>query len=224
MRTYAYPVTVVDGFFEDPDAVRKFALDQKYSPVGPSGFWPGQRTECLTVINPILFKEVHARIFSLFFETNKFRYFWKSSSQFQYIPKSYGAGWVHRDVDAILTAIIYLNPGPAKSNITICKPKNGLVFNPIHVDEKRKFYANPIPDKLKYDNYREEVNNLFEDSITIAAEYNRLILFEGYNFHKEGEFFGENLEDSRLTLVNFITEFNIEGTSNPRFRINNASS
>jgi hypothetical protein len=220
MRTYTYPTTVFDGFFDDPDAVREFALLQNYKPE-ESGKWPGLRTECLSVLHPTLYRQIFSRLFSVFFETNKVYYSWKGTAAFQYTPEIYGSGWVHQDTDTLMTGVIYLNPGKAKSTISICKPKHGLTFEPPNGDKKKESYLNPLLVE-EYAPYKNEANELFDDSIVISTEYNRLVLFEGYKHHKEGNFFGTSVEDSRLTLVVFISEAHTETTNNPRYRVNNA--
>ena len=56
----------------------------------------------------------------------------------------------------------------------------------------------------------EENNNNFTPSVRVANKYNRLLLFEGYNYHGVESFYTDSDED-RLTLAFFA--FQIKTTS-----------
>ena len=44
-----YPISIFDNFYNNPDAVREYALSLEYTKI--TGFFPGYRTECLSTIN-----------------------------------------------------------------------------------------------------------------------------------------------------------------------------
>ena len=55
-----------------------------------------------------------------------------------------------------------------------------------------------------YDTYREECNAMYQTSISVESRYNRCLLFDGRKFHGGMDFFGNDVQDSRLTIVGFF--------------------
>ena len=75
-----YPVTVVDDFFQDPDAIVEIAEGMSfYNP--NTGNWPGTRTKQLYVDNAPFFNYFGAKLFSLFHD--KVPEYWRLQSHFQ---------------------------------------------------------------------------------------------------------------------------------------------
>ena len=50
-----YPITIVDDFFEDPDAIVEMANELKYYTPN-TGNWPGTRTKNLHIEEPRFFR------------------------------------------------------------------------------------------------------------------------------------------------------------------------
>ena len=44
-----YPISIFDHYYNDPDAIREYALSLEYTKA--PGFFPGYRTECLSTIS-----------------------------------------------------------------------------------------------------------------------------------------------------------------------------
>ena len=65
-----YPHAVVDNFYENPDAIRKFALAQKFTYCKDikdiDYVFPGCRTQDLFKINPILFENIIKKLVSVY--------------------------------------------------------------------------------------------------------------------------------------------------------------
>jgi len=123
---HVIPLTVVDNFFDDPDAVREFALAQEFLP-DPTGHWPGTRTKSLHLIDNDIFDIFARKYFSLFFAVEKLG--WTVDARFQKIGKHYGKGWAHNDIGVIITGIVYLNPAPAPNSGTVLLDKRSLRSN-----------------------------------------------------------------------------------------------
>ena len=70
MKTIHFPITVVDDFFEYPDEVREFALQQEYF-LDVENRWPGKRTKPLHEINFSLFNSTVNKVIYLFYNSNK---------------------------------------------------------------------------------------------------------------------------------------------------------
>jgi len=208
------PVTVLDNFFDNPDAVRELALQQEFKP-SEYGLWPGKRTKQLHEISHSLHDTVCNRLFSLFynFKTEGIR--WKVEGSFQKVDKSYNTGWVHADTDqSILSGIIYLTPNAdIKSGTSIYRQKPSDPFARIkHVDAKAANYKNEISN-TDIEKYRLENNAQFEETIKVGNVYNRLLAFDSHMLHAAQDFFGDESEDNeRLTLVLFATSL-IAGVS-----------
>ena len=64
MKNYIIPTTIVDDFFDDPELVRKFALEQEYKS-DPDLKWPGARSAELHSVDPNFFGNTIQRFFQL---------------------------------------------------------------------------------------------------------------------------------------------------------------
>jgi len=211
MKTTHFPVTVVDDFFDYPDQVRDFALRQTYSR-SEDNRWPGKRSEELSVLNPILFNFTLSKIMSLFYNLQKTKIGWVSNACFQMVDGKYDDGaeksWVHCD-DNMVTAIIYLSKSNNKSGTTIYRPIDPLTASLCNLEHKEKSFENPdfVP---AVKDFKLENNKQFRPTVTVEEEYNRLILFDGHLYHSANNFYGSKDEDTRLTLIFFITQITIE--------------
>ena len=192
-----FPTTIVDGFFDDPDAIRSlaFTLDCRTS---PNNNWPGIRSHNLyEVANPV-YNTLINRILRLFYCTTT-KYGYSAKSFFQFVNNNYKEGWIHRDDGAILSAIIYLTPD-SLSVTSIFKKKDIM-------------YEDCSSKILKEDAYKNNTDNLtalvdhnshYEEVINVKGLYNRLVLFDSRLYHGAHKFHGTTKDTSRLTLITFI--------------------
>lgn len=203
---HSFPVTVLDNFFDDPDKIRSWALQQEYTP-DPNGQWPGLRSKQIFELDQSFFHLFTRKVFSIFYNLSTEDVNWFVSSNFQIVNKEYESGWVHTD-EAIsqMTGIIYLNPNAnLNSGTSIYRQRKDLLqHNYQHLDKKMDSYSNriSIQDAKKY---KEQHNSQYEETIRVNNVYNRLIFFDSHLHHAAQDFFGEN-EDSRLTLTFFVTK------------------
>ena len=206
MKTLHFPITVVDDFFEYPDAVREFALQQEYLP-DPENKWPGKRSKPLHELNPVLFNNTINKVLSLFFNLNKTKISWNTSVCFQKVNSKYQEGWVHTD-ENICTGIIYLSKPKNKCGTTIYRPIDPINANLKNSDKKSEGFSNTDLIANVRD-FRLENNKQFRPTVTIQEEYNRLVLFDGHLLHSANEFYGDEDDSARLTLVFFIRQIHI---------------
>ena len=199
------PVTVVDGFFDEPDDVRNYALSLTSEP-DTQGKWPGSRTANLAEINPKLFDHTCRRIASMFWDTRDAQEFvqWQAQGGFQLVDSSYQSGWVHHDAgEELFTAIIYLTPGAnASTGTSIWEIKDRAVDVPKTVKDQ-KFPA--LQQQLSPEaaaTARQELNSYYTESIRVNNKYNRCIVFDSHLYHAAGEF--DTLAEDRLTLTIFF--------------------
>jgi len=201
---YYVPATIIDDFFEDPMAVREFALQQEYHNES-GGRWPGKRSGLLHEINPELFKLVVDKVIRIYYPNEElFQHF--TTMSFQLIDKSFGEGWVHCDIDSLVTGIIYLNPNNTQSSGTSLYTAKTPGARPIHLETKENFYKGSVANA---DAERIESNSQFEETVTVKNKFNRLFLFDSHIYHAAHEYTGDSLETDRLTLVFFINRLAI---------------
>lgn len=197
-----WPTLCVDNFFNEPDKVVEFANSCKFSKEGISNY-PGTRTEPLHLIDPGFFEWSCKKILSLLYpnEILKGNISWRASQHFQKVPNNLKAdGWVHRDPNEF-TAIIYLSKYK-NCGTSIYTPKN-IYGNIKGTETKHEFFKNGLNKDIAI---KEKNNNneQFEESISFDSVYNRLILFDGQQYHAAQPFLEKNSLEERLTLITFF--------------------
>lgn len=194
------PLTVVDNFFENPEAIREYALGCEYKS-DSEGRWPGMRTEQLHLVDEELFHRICRRYFSLFFDVNNPNLRWTVEAYFQKIKKTEDVGWIHSDIGSLTSTIVYLTPDQdigAGTSLYVPKEEGKDVM---HTDKKVAHYKGEMSDEECLP-YCLENNSNFVETARIGNKYNRLVSFDGSLYH------GANLDrisDERLTLVFFTT-------------------
>ena len=200
MNNLIIPTTIIDGFFNDPDAVKEFALKQEFL-IDPQNKWPGKRSKPLHEINPDLFQYVHNKFFSMFYPDKiNTSYSYLATSHFQLIDSNYKAGWIHFD-ETFITIIIYLNKNPNKEAGTIIYSQKNEGLGTIHNDKKQALFKGDI-DEDEGSKYRIENNDRFQEEIVVKNKFNRLLAFDSNLPHGVQDF---SNDEPRLTLVSFVT-------------------
>lgn len=206
-----YPVTVVENFYEDPDAVRTFALNQKYQyrhqlKDVPYVF-PGARTKDLSVINKPLFEKVSTKIISLFHNAEFEHMRWAISTNFQSVTEEYGRGVIHVDTNAVFAAVLYLSPdAPLDSGTSLFKPNKTFdqtAYEKAQKENDKRFAEGTVKMDTSY-------HSMFDEIVRINNVYNTLILYEGRHFHAANNFFGKTLKDARLAQVFFVSNIDAQ--------------
>lgn len=174
-------VMIIDNFFKDPDAVRKFALSQEY-PV--SGNYPGRRTKSFATEDmKAFFSQV----------TGKTIRYWPEgyNGSFQYATKDMSS-WIHRDLTDY-GAVLYLTPdAPINTGTTFYRHKR-LGLEECSDPELSSQLDN---DSRNYD--------AWDIADQVGNKYNRLIIFNGRRSHTSTAYFGDSLETGRLFQVFFF--------------------
>lgn len=209
-----FPTMCIDNFYSNPDDIRKFALDQSYKS-SPDGAWPGKRTNFLHEINEELFHSFTQKIFSIYFDLN-FPITWSVSSQFQIIEpygdksSSKNAGWIHLDDNCIFAGIIYLTPDAELNSGTSIYKKTNSLYKDLSYDEvnktsmKSKLYTSKNIAEHEYKKHIDMQNLAFQETIKFSNIYNRIILFDGEEYHGATNLCGG--KEPRLTQVFFVHE------------------
>jgi len=202
-----YPVTVVDNFYDNPDAMRKFALAQQYKfrheERGIDYVYPGCRTKDIYELDSALQAKVLKKIISVFHIAEHDHMRWAISSSFQSVGAAYGSGIIHTDTNTIFAGVLYLSPdAPLDAGTSLFK-KNAS-FDQANYEQAQdvnneRFNSGELRMDTTY-------HSMFDEVLRINNVYNTLILFEGDIFHAANQFFGSTLEDSRLVQVFFINK------------------
>ena len=213
INSTSFPTTIVDGFFDTPDLIRNLALKQEYY-YDSNNIWPGKRCNVLKV-SPILFRNIMDKTILLYFDSVVD---YTAKMNFQIIDKKYGNGWVHRDSgdNNIATGIIYLTP-QSRSGTSLFVKKRPLEYHDSTIiDKKIEFYKNINDGDPSYvADYSQTHNIEYEETVNIKGLYNRLVLFDSNLYHGAHDFFGEDINDSRLTISFFIRRLNCNYTALP---------
>lgn len=213
-RDIFFPTTIVDGFFENPDAIRNFALKQRFS-TDPTNSYPGKRTDQIHNINPIFFNGVIKKIYNLFYKVEEQDVFFNCQAYFQLVDGSYGSGWIHKDDPQMLTVIVYLTPNTADGTSLYTK-KDCLVDGNILLHKKEEAYKKQTKDNDSC----QKNNSLYEETINIKGLYNRMVLFDSIKFHGAHNFCGDSEDKARLTLVMFFKKLDVASDYYPIAKMN----
>lgn len=200
-----FPTIVFDNFYQDPDLVRQFALDQDFFK-GNRGSWPGLRTELLHKTEPEFFT-IFLKKMTHILKNYGFTEILELQTGFQLIDESYGRGWVHDDDPKLHVAgVVYLNkegviPGSGTTIYNDAPDFNGERYTKMFMNDVLE--ASP-EEREQYAKYREEQISHFTPNTIVDNVYNRLVMFDSRCWHSADKFFGKTKEDSRLTQVFFI--------------------
>ena len=100
-----YPVAIVENFYENPDAIRKFALAQEYQFLkdrkNADYVYPGARTKELVDLDKHLYAKIIEKLVSVFHNTDYDHMRWAISTNFQYVTEEYNTGVIHTDHNTI---------------------------------------------------------------------------------------------------------------------------
>jgi hypothetical protein len=205
MKKTIYPTIIHDNFFDNPDNIAGFLKTLDHS--DPDVNYPGKRTECLSTIDFDLYNSIVLKVLGNFYDDlSNVRF--EGTVRSQIIEEEHIGGWIHHDPPGGLTFVIYLdhdadiNSGTnfyeIKPEYTV-KHRGELVGQ--HNDKKELSFTDTNEQKIKEaEQYRLEQNSRFTETVKIGNIYNRMIAFDGGNYHSQGDL-GKH---KRHTLVGFI--------------------
>jgi hypothetical protein len=188
---------VVDNFYEDPDAVRKFALEQTYYP-GEGAV--GHRTRKQYFIEGV--KEKFEEIIQMKIKSEG-EHCWNTpgiNGRFQYCE----AGTirvVHCD-EQQYAGLIFLTPNaPPVCGTTFFRHKGTGRRHSEEIDWASGEGGQVFPGDTFKDLTR------YEPVDVVGNVYNRCVIFDGHLIHSATEYFGSNQNNCRLHQMFF---FNVE--------------
>ena len=198
-------IHICDNFFKDPYSVRSIALKEKY--VTERFNYPGLRSFNVP-------KGIDDEILSYVCYITKNPSLTLSSSSFQSIMQEFGDGIFHKDPEYNYLCIIYLSLDlPLDSGTEICDCDHDSVHGGTKkINQIRdSFHKDPfnLIKRYRYGRIRKRINSYYKPHFICANKFNRCVIFPSTNSHRAQNFFGTSLENSRLTLVSFISEHQI---------------
>jgi hypothetical protein len=177
-------LVIVDGFFGDPDAIRKLALDQAFTKMGSAGRRSAERFH--RIVDPSVFEALlHRKIID-----------WEEqpiNGRFQ-ICVSEDPIVYHAD-DQSHAGIVFLTPdAPVESGLTLVRSKRTGV---------RRSPPNPTLLAETFDGAHFD-STRWETVDKIGNVYNRLVLWDARLIHTASCYFGTTPTDARLFQMFFF--------------------
>lgn len=206
-----YPVTVIENFYENPDAIRKFALAQEYTfcheKLNLEYVYPGSRTKDIFDLDSKLHEKICKKLVSVFHNTEHDYMRWAISTSFQSVTKEYNQGVIHTDQNTIFAGVLYLTPdAPLNSGTSLFKKNKNF--------DERKYQQALATNDTRFKEgdiaMSTDYHNMFDEIVRVNNVYNTLIIYEGRHFHAANQFFGKTLKDSRLAQVFFINKIDAQ--------------
>ena len=209
-----YPVTVIENFYENPDAIRKFALAQEYTfcheRANLEYVYPGSRTKDIFDLDGNLHAEICKKLICIFHNTEHDYMRWAVSTNFQGVSEEYNQGVIHTDHNTVFAGVLYLSPdAPLDSGTSLFKKNKTFdeaKYQQALDDNDKRFRTGNIVMDTSY-------HSMFDEVVRVNNVYNTLIVYEGRHFHAANRFFGKTLQDSRLAQVFFINKIDAQKQS-----------
>lgn len=187
---------IVDNFYEDPDAVRDFALKQKFFP-GEGAV--GSRTRKQFFFKGVLeaFEELMGKTIIKDKEVAHSWYHAGINGRFQWSPA--GTERVYHCDEQQYAAMVYLTPdAPPETGTNFFRHKTTKIRHNSEIDWSTPIGHQVFPGDTFLDKTR------YETVDSIGNVYNRLVIFDGGMIHSASEYFGSKIENSRLHHMFFF--------------------
>lgn len=188
---------IVDNFYEDPYAVRQFALQQTYFSGEGS---VGHRTRKQFLFEGL--KESFEGILGIKIQDHTEKnYGWYDvgiNGRFQFCPA--GTPSVYHCDSQKWAAVIYLTPNaPTQSGTCFYKHRNTGIHHNSQIDWENGQALQVFNQKTFLD------GSPYEMVDTVGNIFNRLVIFDGGLIHSGVNYFGWDLDSSRLFHIFFFS-------------------
>lgn len=177
---------VIDNFYDNPMEVREFALKQEYYKNNLPRFTSKSNfiTKDIVSIFQKIIQPYGGKIIHFDYkDSGTFHY---STSEYIEWTHSYSSSWV---------AIIYLTPNaPVTCGTSFYRFNDGSMKANIDLNKYKNFGRENNCDVTKWDSV-DDIGNIF----------NRLIIYDSDYFHRETNYFGNDIHDGSLFQTFFFT-------------------
>jgi hypothetical protein len=174
---------IIDDFYSNPDAVRKFALSQEFN---IKGNFPGVRTKEFLTDDVKEVIEYNMQFAGKVTDWMNYNEDSSYTGAFQ-LATANDRTWIHADYYNMWAGVIYLTPDAPVTGGT------GL-------------YRHKQTDEFRRVNENHEGNDCTKWELfdRIGNKYNRMIIYRGDLFHASLDYFGDSLENGRLFQTFFF--------------------
>jgi hypothetical protein len=129
--------------------------------------------------------------------------------KFHFLKKKFCEGGAHYDANSKYAAVLYLNPIPSNNSGTriFSHKKNYNFYNQEqYIKSVKKFMLskNNFLDRFLYKKEIIKYEKQFGTGMNVENKFNRLIIYNSNYVHKALNFFGNKLENCRLTYFCFM--------------------
>ena len=181
-------VWIIDNFYEDPDAVRDYALNQIY--------WPGEGGVGWRTRKQFFFEGVKERFENIMgYKITK----WEENE----VCGRFQAGFADHLTPLVYhcdfqqwAAMVYLTPNaPFETGTKIVANKKTKIYHSSQSNNTMDYF----PQQETFCD-----GTLFEDVDVIGNVYNRLVIFDGQSIHSACGYFGHSIDTGRLWQIFFF--------------------
>ena len=209
-----FPTLVVDDFLDDPDYVLCLATNAEYDDPGYTNY-PGVASKNKVYeLDQELFNTILQKIFGYYWDLKNPVNF-NVEMDFQKI-ESNGQGIIHLDTTygALGAGVIYLNQNPEKDTGTSFYELLDLGYRIEEelLDPIARYHAGEHVDGL--DNICEKHYNMFEETMRVQNQYNRLVTYDSNVWHTATSYG----DQTRYTLRFFVNELESKHQNFPLLR------
>ena len=191
---------IKDNFLEDPlpARLRDLAFGMSFAS-SKEGIYSGRRTQDLKYSHKFLYDNICKKILNLY-NVNMNDY--GAIMHFHITEGKFGSsGWVHSDSPCALASIIYLNP---QVNNIECGTGLYSVDTSAQNTSDASMLKKSFIEGKDYVREKNEYNSRFIKTVTIGGVFNRMVSYPGSVYHAGEGYFGNDVSDSRLTLLAFF--------------------
>lgn len=195
-------IFVIDDFYDDPDIIRGYALQQA---INSYGYHPGLRTlSCFNI-------EAHDKIVKLM----------NTSIQpsgdcyaFQYNTEN-DVSWIHTDIvpneifkhteKNYWAAVVYLTPNaPVDSGTTIYTDKTYNISNMKELIHKNTFTRSESEKIIGELSLYGSDSSKWYSTTKLGNVYNRMVIYDAAYYHQASRYFGNSKDNCRLIQIFFF--------------------
>ena len=192
---------VVDNFLEDPDGIREYALKQQYERRGGRN-WPGRDSlethggeEITRACSEVVGEELAIK------SENKCSYFRITKEG------EHGRQHIHFDPNPglVWAGVLYLTPTfhPTGGTKLWKHKETGWEFAPTQ-EEGEEYGLRSHGDMLQFFNTEGKDESKWICTDNISFKYNRLVMFNPFLWHSNGDWFGDVWDNARLVQLFFF--------------------
>ena len=204
---------IIDDFLNEPYKARKLGLqlatkeninleDDK------NGAWPGVRIS-LAFKSKILIDNVFSDSYINKVKSHIGKDVYLEQSSIQWVSSIWGRGVVHCDYPNDYICITYLNEDPPSNSGTEVysdyeAPSLDLkkILSPFDREKKSFYLSDKSHNKRNFFLKKaEKINSHFKNPFIVSNKFNRTLIYNARLLHRGQDFFGDDLDNSRMILV-----------------------